>query len=62
MMTMRQNFPKTAELKTEGNGREDSILEEDELVQIKQDFVIEHNELVACESLIRRMQMMERRS
>jgi adenylate cyclase len=57
MMTMRQNFPKTAELKTEGNGREDSILEEDELVQIKQDFVIEHDELVAYESLIRRMQM-----
>jgi adenylate cyclase len=57
MITMRQNFPKTAELKTEGNGREDSILEEDELVQIKQDFVIEHDELVAYESLIRRMQM-----
>jgi adenylate cyclase len=57
MMTMRQNFPKTAELKTEGNGREDSILEEDELVQIKQDFVIEHDELVGYESLIRRIQM-----
>jgi adenylate cyclase len=57
MMTMRQNFPKTAELKTEGNGREDSILEEDELVQIKQDFVIEHDELVAYESLLQRMQM-----
>jgi hypothetical protein len=54
MMTMRKNFPKTAELKTEGNGRENSMLEEDELVQIKQDFAIEHDELVAYESLIRR--------
>ena len=57
MMTMRKNFPKTTELKAEGNGRENSIVEEDELVQIKQDFVIEHNELVAYESLLGRMQM-----
>jgi adenylate cyclase len=56
-MTMRKNFPKTAESKTEGNGRENSMLEEDELVQIKQDFIIEHDELVAYESLIRTMQM-----
>jgi adenylate cyclase len=57
MMTMRKNFLKTVELNTESNGRENSMLEEDELVQIKQDFVIEHDELVAYESLLRRMQM-----
>ena len=57
MMIMRKNFLKTAELNTESNGRENSMLEEDELAQIKQDFVIEHDELVAYESLLRRMQM-----
>jgi class 3 adenylate cyclase/ferritin-like metal-binding protein YciE len=57
MMTMRKNFLKTVELNTESNSRENSMLEEDELAQIKQDFVIEHDELVAYESLIRRMQM-----
>jgi ferritin-like metal-binding protein YciE len=58
MMTKRKDFPKTAESKTEGNGRENSTLkEEDELVQMKQDFIIEHDELVAYESLIRTMQM-----
>jgi ferritin-like metal-binding protein YciE len=58
-MTMRKNFPKTAESKTEGNSQENSTLEEDELVQMKQDFIIEHDELVAYESLIRTMQMMD---
>ena len=57
MMTMRKNFLKTVELNTESNGRENPMLEEDELAQIKQDFVIEHDELVAYESLLRRMQM-----
>ena len=57
MMTMRKNFLKTVELNTESNGRENSMLEEDELSQIKQDFVIEHDELVAYESLLRRMQL-----
>jgi class 3 adenylate cyclase/ferritin-like metal-binding protein YciE len=57
MMTLRKNFPKTTELKAEGDGRDNSIVEEDELVQIKQDFVIEHNKLVAYESLLGRMQM-----
>jgi class 3 adenylate cyclase len=57
MMIMRKNFLKTAELNTESNGRENSTLEEDELAQIKQDFVIEHDELVAYESLLRKMQM-----
>jgi len=58
-MTMRKNFPKTAESKTEGNSRENSTLEEDELVQMKQDFIIEHDELVGYESLIRTMQMID---
>src|SRR5918993_5461443 len=57
MMTMRKNFLKAIELNTESNSRENSMPEEDELAQIKQDFVIEHDELVAYESLIRRMQM-----
>ena len=57
MMTMRKNFLKTVELNTESNGRENSMLEEDELAQIKQDFVIEYDELVAYESLLRKMQM-----
>jgi ferritin-like metal-binding protein YciE len=56
-MTITKNFPKTAESKTEGNSQENSTLEEDELVQMKQDFIIEHDELVAYESLIRTMQM-----
>jgi len=57
MMIMRKNFLKTAELNTESNGRESPMIEEDELAQMKQDFVIEHDELVAYESLLRNMQM-----
>jgi class 3 adenylate cyclase/ferritin-like metal-binding protein YciE len=57
MMTKRKDFPKTAESKTEGNGRENSTLkEEDELVQIKQDFIIEYDELVAYNTLIQIIQ------
>jgi class 3 adenylate cyclase/ferritin-like metal-binding protein YciE len=60
-MPMRKYFSKAAKSKskskTEGNGQEYSILEEDELVQMKQDFIIEHEELVTYESLIRTMQM-----
>ena len=56
-ITKRKNFPKTAESKTENNSRENSTQEEDELMQMKQDFIIEHDELVAYESLIRSMQM-----
>ena len=59
MMTMRKNFRKAVELNTESNSQENSMLEEDELAQIKQDFVIEHDELVAYESLLRRMQMID---
>jgi hypothetical protein len=36
---------KTAELNTESNGLENSMLEEDELAQMKQDFLIKHDEL-----------------
>jgi class 3 adenylate cyclase/ferritin-like metal-binding protein YciE len=57
MMIMRKNFLKTVELNTESNGREKPMLEEDELAQMKEDFVIEHDELVAYESLLRKMQM-----
>src|SRR5215211_5325132 len=57
MMIIRKNFLKTAELNTESNGRESPMIEEDELAQMKQDFVIEHDELVAYESLLRNMQM-----
>jgi adenylate cyclase len=57
MMIMRKNFLKTAGLNTESNGRESPMIEEDELAQMKQDFVIEHDELVAYESLLRNMQM-----
>jgi adenylate cyclase len=57
MRTMRENFLKTVELNTESKGRENSMLEEDELAQIKQDFVIKHDELAAYESLLRRVQM-----
>jgi adenylate cyclase len=64
-MPMRKYFSKAAKSKsksksrskTEGNGQEYSILEEDELVQMKQDFIIVHDELVAYESLIQTVQM-----
>jgi adenylate cyclase len=57
METMRKNFLKSVELNTESNDEENSMLHEDELAQIKRDFVIEHDELVAYESLLRRMQI-----
>jgi adenylate cyclase len=56
---IRKNFPKTAESKAEDYSQENSILEEDELVQMKNDFIIEHEELKAYESLIRTMQMID---
>ena len=56
MMT-KENFPKTAESKTKSNSQENPILEEDELVQMKNDFIIEYDELVAYESLIWDIQM-----
>jgi hypothetical protein len=39
-----KKFLKTAELNTESNGRESSMLEEDEIAQMKQDYVMEHDE------------------
>jgi adenylate cyclase len=56
-MTMRKNSIKTAESKTEGNDRENSMPEEYELVQMRRDFALKHDELVAYESLMRTMQM-----
>jgi hypothetical protein len=56
---VREYFSKNAKSKVEVDGQENSfsILEENELVQMKNDFVIEHDEMVAYESLIREVQM-----
>ena len=56
-MPMGNNFPKTVKSKTEDNGLEDSMPEEYELVQMRRDFALKHDELVAYDSLIRTMQM-----
>jgi adenylate cyclase len=53
------NLPRKVKSKTEDNGLKNSMPEEYELVQIKQDFTLKHDELVAYDSLIRRMQMMD---
>ena len=55
------NLPRKVKSKTEDNGLTDSMPEEYELVQIKRDFAIEHDELMAYDSLIRRMQEMDMR-
>lgn len=52
------NLPMKVKSKTEDNGLTDSMPEEYELVQIRRDFAIEHDELMAYDSLIRRMQEM----
>jgi len=49
------NLPRKVKSKTEDTGLKDSTPEEYELVQIKQDFALKHDELVAYDSLIRRM-------
>jgi hypothetical protein len=56
---VREYFSKNAESKGEVGGQESSIsiLEENELVQMKNDFVIEHDEMVVYESLIQAVQM-----
>jgi adenylate cyclase len=59
-MPMGNNFPKKVKSKTEDNSPGDSIREEYELVQVRRDFALKHNELVAYDSLIRTMQMMDR--
>ena len=56
-MPMGNNLPKNVKSNTEDNGLEDSVTEEYELVEMKRDFALKHDELVAYESLIREMQM-----
>jgi adenylate cyclase len=53
------NLPRKVISKTKGNGLEVSMPEEYELVQMRRDFALKHDELVAYDSLIRRMQMMD---
>jgi class 3 adenylate cyclase/ferritin-like metal-binding protein YciE len=56
---MKKRSIKTAESKKEDNVRDNSMPEEDELVRIKQDRIIEFNELEDYESLIQTMQTMD---
>src|SRR5918996_4476578 len=56
-MPMGNNLPKKVKSKTEDNGLENSMPEEYELVQMRRDFTLKHDELVAYESLMRTMQM-----
>ena len=56
-MPRGNNLPKNVKSKTEDNGLENSLREEYELVQMRRDFALEHDELVAYDSLIRVMQM-----
>ncbi|HEX5977663.1 MAG TPA: DUF892 family protein [Nitrososphaeraceae archaeon] len=56
---MKKRSIKTAESKKEGNVRDNSIPEEEELVRIKQDRIIEFNELEGYKSLIQTMQTMD---
>ena len=56
---MKKRSIKTAESKKEDNVRDNFIPEEDELVQIKQDRIIEFNELEGYQSLIQTMQKMD---
>ena len=56
---MKKRSITTAESKKEDNVRDNSMPEEDELVQIKQDRLIEFNELEGYESLIQTMQTMD---
>jgi adenylate cyclase len=56
---MKKSSIKTAESKKEDNDRDNSMSEEDELVRIKQDRIIEFDELERYESLIRTMQTMD---
>jgi ferritin-like metal-binding protein YciE len=52
-MTMRKILAKTAESVTEDNDEDDNSMQEEmELIQIKQDFIIEHDELVSYDALI----------
>jgi adenylate cyclase len=51
-ITLRKSITKTKELEREDNESNNSILEEKELMKIKQDFTIEADELAIYESLI----------
>lgn len=57
MPSGNNNLPKNVKSKTEDNGLENSMPEEYELVQMRRDFALKHDELVAYDSLIRTMQM-----
>ena len=50
-------LPKNSKSKTKHNGPENSMPEEYELVQMRRDFALKHDEMVAYDSLIRTMQM-----
>jgi hypothetical protein len=56
-MPRGNNLPKNLKSKTKHNGQENSMPEEYELVQMRRDFALKHDELVAYDSLIRTMQM-----
>jgi ferritin-like metal-binding protein YciE len=56
-MPRGNNLPKNVKSKTEYNGLENSMPEEYELVQMRRDFALKHDELVAYDSLIQTMQM-----
>jgi adenylate cyclase len=58
-ITMKKRSITTAESRKEDNVRDNSIPEEEELVRIKQDRIIEFNELEGYESLIQTMQTMD---
>jgi class 3 adenylate cyclase len=59
MTIMKKRSITTAESKKEDNVRDNSMPEEEELVRIKQDRIIEFNELKGYESLIQTMQTMD---
>jgi adenylate cyclase len=56
---MKKRSIKTAESKKEDNVRDNFMPEEDELVQIKQDRIVEFNELEGYQSLIQTMQTID---
>jgi adenylate cyclase len=56
---MKKSSIMTSESKKEDNDQDNSMPEEDELVRIKQDRIIEFDELEGYESLIRTMQTMD---
>jgi hypothetical protein len=57
-MAIKNNFPERIKIKAQDNGLEYFLPEEYELAQMRQEFTINHDALVAYESLIGKMQMM----